>query len=94
MAKCTYCEMKIEMRPNLGGADPDGMSWFHIKGGGRGLGEIQEPTHFVTSPTGEVDALGRAKEVVIGEQSHYFGDEAPPISHWEWYLEEHPELPK
>ena len=83
MAKCTYCEKKIEMRPNSGGADPDGMSWFHIKGGRRGLGGIQEPSHFITTPTGEVDALGLAKEVVIGEQAHYIGDEAPPIRYWD-----------
>ena len=90
MARCTYCEKKIEMRPNRGGADPHGMSWFHIKSGS-GV-EIQDPSHMISIPTGEVDALGRAKKVVIGEQRHYFGDEAPPIWYWEWYLEEHPEL--
>ena len=89
MAKCTYCEKKIEMRPNAfdehNKVKRPRMEWVYVRDI-RWATEIQRD-HFVVEFDEELN-----KEIVIGEQDHYIGDEAPPISHWEWYLEEHPEL--
>ena len=89
MAKCTYCKKKIEMRPNsidrMNKVKRPRMEWVYLKD--RGWATVIESDHFVVEFSEEV-----GHEVVIGEQAHYIGDEAPPIKYYSWYLEEHPEL--
>ncbi len=89
MAKCTYCEKKIEMRPNAvdkhNKVKRPRMEWIHLRD--LGWATEHQRQHFVVEFSEEVNY-----EVVIGEQDHYIGDEAPPVEYYPWYLEEHPEL--
>ena len=93
MAKCTYCQKKIEMRPSL--ADRANkvkrprMEWVEVidKGWATEIRRSHSVTEFEPDPIPRL-----SKNLLIGSQDHYIGDEAPPIWYEGWYLEEHPEL--
>jgi len=88
MAKCTHCKKKIEMRPNsidrMNKVKRPRMEWVYLKD--IRWATVIESDHFVEG----WDRGGH--QVLIGEQAHYIGDEAPPIKYYSWYLEERPEL--
>lgn len=96
MAKCTYCGKKIEMRPNsidrMNKVKRPRMEWVYLKD--IRWATVIESDHFVVGFSEEAinSVIPFGQEVVIGEQAHYIGDEAPPIRYESWYLEEHPEL--